>query len=79
MANGITLDQAQTVVDAARGKARDEGLKMNIAAVDAGNNLSAFAGGVPLTSGDTIVGAVGVSGGTPDQDQLVAEAGAGAL
>src|SRR3954471_12212279 len=31
-----------------------------------------FAGGVPLMSGDAVVGAVGVSGGTGEQDQAVA-------
>lgn len=38
-----------------------------------------FAGGIPLRSGDTIVGAVGVSGGTDDQDQAVASAAAAGL
>ena len=38
-----------------------------------------FAGGVPLKSGDAVVGAVGVSGGMGKQDQAVAEAAAGAL
>ena len=38
-----------------------------------------FAGGVPLMSGDTVVGAVGVSGGTGEQDQAVASAAAAAL
>lgn len=38
-----------------------------------------FAGGVPLMSGDSVVGAVGVSGGSGDQDQAVASAAAGAL
>ncbi|PVY97481.1 GlcG/HbpS family heme-binding protein [Actinomycetospora cinnamomea] len=38
-----------------------------------------FAGGVPLMSGDAVVGAVGVSGGTGDQDQAVASAAAAAL
>ena len=38
-----------------------------------------FAGGVPLTSGEAVVGAVGVSGGTGDQDQAVASAAAAAL
>ncbi|MFC0529713.1 GlcG/HbpS family heme-binding protein [Phytohabitans kaempferiae] len=38
-----------------------------------------FAGGIPLRRGDEVVGAVGVSGGTGEQDQTVAEAGAGAL
>jgi len=38
-----------------------------------------FAGGVPLLSEDVVVGAVGVSGGTGEQDQAVAEAAAAAL
>jgi uncharacterized protein GlcG (DUF336 family) len=35
-----------------------------------------FAGGVPLTRAGKVVGAVGVSGGSGEQDQAVAEAGA---
>ena len=35
-----------------------------------------FAGGIPLKQGGKVVGAIGVSGGTGDQDQAVAEAGA---
>jgi uncharacterized protein GlcG (DUF336 family) len=38
-----------------------------------------FAGGVPLLQDGKVVGAIGVSGGTGDQDQAVAEAGAKAL
>ncbi len=38
-----------------------------------------FAGGVPLKRDGKVVGAVGVSGGTGDQDQAVAEAGASAF
>jgi uncharacterized protein GlcG (DUF336 family) len=38
-----------------------------------------FAGGVPLRVGDRVVGAVGVSGGSGEQDQTVAEAAAAAL
>jgi uncharacterized protein GlcG (DUF336 family) len=38
-----------------------------------------FAGGIPLMRGDDVVGAIGVSGGTVDQDQQVAEAGADAF
>jgi uncharacterized protein GlcG (DUF336 family) len=37
----------------------------------------AFAGGVPLWDGDRVVGGVGVSGGTADQDRAAAEAAAG--
>ncbi|MEP7042894.1 MAG: heme-binding protein [Dokdonella sp.] len=38
-----------------------------------------FAGGVPLKSGDVVIGSVGVSGGTGAQDQAIAEAAAAAL
>lgn len=38
-----------------------------------------FGGGVPLKKGDVVVGAVGVSGGTVDQDVKIAEAAAAAL
>lgn len=38
-----------------------------------------FAGGIPIQRDGQVVGAVGVSGGTPDQDQQVAEAGVAAF
>ena len=129
-ASGITLERAYQVVMAARTKAQEIGVLMNIAVVDEGNNLLAFArmpgawlgsidiaqgkaftarafdmptkdlgvasqpgeplfginasnqgkiiifaGGIPLKEGDRVVGAIGVSGGTVEQDQEVAEAG----
>ncbi|MDQ3686981.1 MAG: heme-binding protein [Acidobacteriota bacterium] len=132
--DGVTLERAQKVVEAARQKAEKIGVPMNIAVVDAGNNLTTFArmdgawlgsidiaqnkaytarafdmstkelaplcqpgkplfgihasndgqliifpGGIPLTSGDKVVGAIGVSGGSVEQDQEVAEAGAAAF
>jgi uncharacterized protein GlcG (DUF336 family) len=130
----VTLSAAQAVVEAARAKAEEIGVPMNIAVVDGGNNLTAFArmdgawlgsidiaknkaytarsfdmstkdlaplaqpnqplfgihasnqgqlivfaGGIPLTSGDEVVGAVGVSGGSVEQDHEVAEAGVAAF
>lgn len=133
-ANGITLEEAHRVLMAARKKAEDINVPMNIAVVDEGNNLKAFirmdgawlgsvdiaqnkaytarafdletkllgtlaqpgeplygihasndlriiifAGGIPLQRGTRIVGAVGVSGGSVEQDQEVAEAGAAAF
>jgi uncharacterized protein GlcG (DUF336 family) len=130
---GITLEQARTTINAAAAKADEIGVPMNIAVVDAGNNLTAFVrqdgawlgsidiaqnkaytarafdmtsadlgaeaqpgkslygieasndgnlivfgGGIPLQDGDEIVGAIGVSGGTVDQDTEVAEAGVAA-
>jgi uncharacterized protein GlcG (DUF336 family) len=44
-----------------------------------GGRLVIFAGGIPLRRGGEIVGAIGVSTGTVDQDQEVAEAGAAAF
>jgi uncharacterized protein GlcG (DUF336 family) len=134
VAESVTLDAAQSVVDAARAKAEEIGVPMNIAVVDAGNNLTAFArmdgawlgsidiaqnkaytarsfdmstkdlaplcqpnqplfgihasnqgrlivfaGGIPLEAGDQVVGAVGVSGGSVEQDHEVAEAGVAAF
>ena len=130
----ITLDEAQSIIAAAQGKAQEIGQPMNVAVVDDGMNLKAFArmedawlgsisiaidkgytaaafnmptqdlaemtqsgqplfglnttnngrivifaGGIPLMRGDEVVGAIGVSGGTVDQDQEVAEAGVGAF
>ena len=130
----ITLQQAQTVVDACVRRAAELDLKMNVAVVDAGANLKAFGrmddawlgsidisirkartaryfdmptadlspmvqpgeslyhlefsngglitfpGGIPLQLDDgTVIGAVGVSGSTVDNDQTVAEAGVAAF
>ena len=41
--------------------------------------LVIFAGGVPVHVDGKVVGAVGVSGGSSDQDRIVAEAGVAAL
>ena len=38
-----------------------------------------FAGGIPLKRDGRVVGAIGVSGGSGEQDHAVAEAGAGAF
>lgn len=133
-ANGIMLEEAYRVAMAAREKAEEIGVPMNIAVVDEGNNLTAFArmdgawqgsidiaqnkaytarafdmqtkliaplaqpdnplfgihasndlkiiifaGGIPLQRGNRIVGAIGVSGGSVEQDQEVAEAGVAAF
>ncbi len=49
--------------------------------IHASNNgrVMIFAGGIPLKRDGKVVGAIGVSGGTGDQDQAVAEAGAKAF
>ena len=130
----ITLMQAKTAIDAARAKAEEMGVKMNIAVVDAGANLVAFErmdgawlgstdiaqrkartarffdmptgevgklsqpggplyqieasntglitfpGGLPITNADgQIVGAIGVSGDSVENDRTVAQAGVDAL
>lgn len=41
--------------------------------------LITFPGGVPIKSGDTIIGAVGSSGSTVENDHAVSEAGAGVI
>jgi uncharacterized protein GlcG (DUF336 family) len=134
VAESVTLSAAQAVVEAARAKAEEIGVPMNIAVVDDGNNLTAFArmdgawlgsidiaqnkaytarsfdmstkdlaplcqpnqplfgihasnqgrliifaGGIPLESGDEVVGAIGVSGGSVEADHEVAEAGVAAF
>ena len=43
------------------------------------DRLVIFAGGVPVLADGATVGAVGVSGGTAEQDQAVAAAGAAAI
>ena len=127
----ISMQQARTAVDAARKTSDELGVKMNIAIVDAGTNLKAFArmdgawlgsidiaikkartarmfdmdtgeigklsqpggslyniehsnsglitfpGGVPIkNSAGEIIGAIGVSGSTVENDHAVATAGA---
>jgi len=130
----ITLEQAQTAVDAAMEKAQELGIAMDIAVVDAGANLKAFArmdgawlgsidiaikkartaryfdmptgeigklsqpggslyniehsnqglisfpGGLPIKNADgAIIGAIGVSGSTVEDDHTVARAGVDAM
>jgi uncharacterized protein GlcG (DUF336 family) len=44
-----------------------------------GGKVMIFAGGIPLERDGVVVGGIGVSGGTGEQDQTVAEAGVAAL
>jgi uncharacterized protein GlcG (DUF336 family) len=44
-----------------------------------GGRIVIFAGGIPLTRDGEVIGAIGVSGGTVDEDEEVAEAGVAAL
>ncbi len=133
MADELSLETAEKVVIAAKNKSTELGTRMDIAVVDAGGNLKAFArmdgawlgsidiairkartarsfdmntgeigklsqpggplfgiehsngglitfpGGVPLKSNDgEIVGAIGVSGSTVEDDHAAAAAGAAA-
>jgi uncharacterized protein GlcG (DUF336 family) len=129
----MSLDQAHAILAAAVEKAAAINTKMDIAVVDAGGNLKAFArmdgawlgsidisikkaktaryfdmptgaigelsqpgkplyqievsngglitfpGGVPIKIGDTVIGAVGVSGSSVENDHTVATAGAAAI
>ena len=45
----------------------------------AGGRMVVFAGGMPLDRNGILVGAVGISGGSADQDQLAADAAVAAL
>jgi len=49
--------------------------------IHASNNgkVMIFAGGIPLKKDGKVIGAIGVSGGSGDQDHAVAEAGAAAF
>ncbi len=84
LSSGIAQDKAWTV-SAFNGIATHEffGLIENEAALREGivhrDRLVVFGGGVPIRLDDLLVGAVGVSGGTAEQDREIAEAGAAAL
>jgi uncharacterized protein GlcG (DUF336 family) len=47
--------------------------------VSNGGRIMIFAGGIPLKRDGKVVGAIGVSGGSGEQDHAVAEAGASAF
>ncbi|CAN5371629.1 heme-binding protein [soil metagenome] len=133
MSTGISLAQAEIVLQAAKKKAEEMKVKMNIAIVDGGANLTTFArmdgawlgsldisikkaktarffdmetgeigklsqpgqplfaiehsngglisfpGGIPIKQGETVIGAIGVSGSSVEDDYKVAKAGADAL
>jgi uncharacterized protein GlcG (DUF336 family) len=72
----VTLDAAQAVIAAAREQAQQIGVPMNVAVVDEGNNLVAFA-----RMDGAWLGSIDIAQGKayPDQDQKVAEAGAAAF
>jgi uncharacterized protein GlcG (DUF336 family) len=54
-----------------------QGLESDPALMASALNLAPA--GYPLLAGQSVVGEIGIGGGTPEQDQVVAEAGAAAL
>lgn len=56
-----------------------EGNSVLVASLSNQPGIALFPGGLPLTSGDAVVGAIGVSGARDGGDLLVARAGAEAL
>jgi uncharacterized protein GlcG (DUF336 family) len=44
-----------------------------------GGRFVSFGGGVPLVRNEAVIGAIGISGGSVDQDQAIADAGVAAL
>jgi uncharacterized protein GlcG (DUF336 family) len=52
---------------------------LETAHLSAGRALIVFGGGVPITVNGEVIGAIGVAGGSPDQDHEVATAGVAAL
>ena len=52
---------------------------LDLAQAQYGGRLVFLRGAVPVKSGDTLLGAVGTSGGTGEQDEQIAQAGADAL
>jgi glc operon protein GlcG len=71
----LTLEQAQTVVDAAHEKAREDGLRLTVAVVDEGGLLQALGrmdGAPPLSAQIAEAKAVGAAVWHRDGDQLAA-------
>ncbi len=54
----------------------DDAVRAGIVKID---RFMVFAGGVPIVAGGGIIGAVGVSGASADEDRRIAEAGAAAV
>lgn len=71
----LTLDDARRLVAAGEARAAEIGQPMNTAVVDAGGDLVVHVGMDGAWRGSVdVVGAVGVSGGTGEQDTAVCEA-----
>ena len=84
LSGGIAIDKARTVVgfggipsaDLYAGIQSEEPVRFGIAKRE---GVAAFGGGVPILVGGELVGAVGASGGSAEQDTQVAGAGAAAV
>jgi uncharacterized protein GlcG (DUF336 family) len=80
----ISATGAKEVLRAAEAKAAElaqamDGAPATLASVMAQPHATLAPAGYPLVIAGVVVGAVGASGGTPDQDQVVAQAGVAAL
>lgn len=64
------------IADIAYGEDRKGGPVPGAAHVE---GFIAFAGGLPITVGETVIGAIGVSGASADQDEVCAQAGLDAV
>jgi glc operon protein GlcG len=82
----IALDKARTsarmtmptrmIADITYGEDRTGGPVPGLAHVE---GFIAFAGGLPIRAGSTVIGAIGVSGASADQDEACAQAGLDAI
>lgn len=43
------------------------------------DRITTIAGGIPIKDGDKVIGAVGVSGGSPEEDEVVCKAAIGVI
>jgi glc operon protein GlcG len=85
--NGAQVASSQVAIDKARtaaiyrrpSKVFEEQVSNGRASALALSGAAPLQGGLPLVSGDEVVGAIGVSGETPQEDEDVARAGADAL
>lgn len=74
----IAMRKAATVV-AAKMTTADYGMKLKTKEVTEVPNGITFAGGVPVMRGAEFIGAVGTSGVTAAQDEVISKAGAGVI
>jgi glc operon protein GlcG len=77
----IALTKATSAATRKRATADEGGgdLLATIRSALAADRLTGIGGGIPLVVGDQVVGGVGVSSGTIDEDTIVARAGVAAL